>query len=419
MTQNTTPRQTRPRQAMTREATPQTAMPGAVLTQTAALLIDALRELRARRLFWITLGLSGLVVAAFAMVGVNERGLTFLWFQLPADAFGATITSESLPPGLLYRTMFASLAVPIWLSWVAVVLGLISTAGIIPELIRGGTIEAILARPIGRVRLLATKLVGGLAFMALQVGVFTVLAFAVIAVRGGSLAWEVFLAIPIVLAMFSYLFAVCVLLGLLTRSTIAALLLTMLFWMVVFVLNTGDAIAVTSHERLAAELDDQRQRIERMEANAADAHLARVNADRADEGLEPLDPANATEPTRADLDAIDPRLPARRAQADRTDNALALAAAWRRGIYLAKTALPKTQETIGLLERAAVDNEALTALGAPGPDASEQARRQQRTQQATAQAFRERSIAWILGTSLAFEAVVLALAAWIFARRDF
>jgi hypothetical protein len=32
---------------------------------------------------------------------------------------------------------------------------------------------------------------------------------------------------------------------------------------------------------------------------------------------------------------------------------------------------------------------------------------------------RQRSVAWIVGTSLGFEVVVLALAAWIFSRRDF
>lgn len=32
---------------------------------------------------------------------------------------------------------------------------------------------------------------------------------------------------------------------------------------------------------------------------------------------------------------------------------------------------------------------------------------------------RDRSVAWILGTSFAFEAVVLALSCFIFARRDF
>jgi hypothetical protein len=50
----------------------------------------------------------------------------------------------------------------------------------------------------------------------------------------------VFLAIPIVMCFFSYLFAVAVLLGVLTRSTIATLLLTILFWAMAFAVYFGE-----------------------------------------------------------------------------------------------------------------------------------------------------------------------------------
>ena len=47
--------------------------------------------------------------------------------------------------------------------------------------------------------------------------------------------WEprLFLAIPIVLCLFSYLYAISVLLGVITRSTIATLLLTVLLWAII------------------------------------------------------------------------------------------------------------------------------------------------------------------------------------------
>ncbi|MCW5757785.1 MAG: ABC transporter permease subunit [Phycisphaeraceae bacterium] len=386
-----------------------------MITQTLALLVDAYRELCAKKLFWITMGLSGLVVLAFAMVGINEQGITLLWFQLPAEAFGARMTSETLPPGLLYRFMFSSLAVPIWLSWVAVILGLVSTAGMIPDLIQGGTIEAVLSRPIGRVRLLLTKFVGGLLFMALQVGVFSALVFIVIGLRGGSWAPEVFLAVPIVVAMFSYLFAVCVLLGLLTRSTVAALLLTMLFWMVVFVVNTGDNIAVSMHEQIKADLRLQQSRLERMERNATQAILAERNEQRAEQGLEPL---AEIRPTDDDLIARDPRIPSRRDTIRSAQSSERLASRWRQGIYIGKSVFPKTQETIGLLERWTVDREALAQLGIM-PEDDDKMLAQRQGQQATAEALHARSLWWVLGTSFVFMAVVLGVSAVIFQRRDF
>ena len=40
--------------------------------------------------------------------------------------------------------------------------------------------------------------------------------------------------IPLVVCSYSYLFCVCVLVGVMTRSTIAAILLTLLFWFICF-----------------------------------------------------------------------------------------------------------------------------------------------------------------------------------------
>ena len=53
------------------------------MRQTLAILLDSYRELNARKLFWITLILSGLIVVSFSLVGINEKGPTFLWWQLP------------------------------------------------------------------------------------------------------------------------------------------------------------------------------------------------------------------------------------------------------------------------------------------------------------------------------------------------
>ena len=387
-----------------------------MMTQTIALLVDAYRELCAKKLFWITMILSVLVVLVFAMVGINENGMKFLIWQMPADFNGVTITSETMSPGLLYRTMFASLAVPFWLSWIAVILGLISTAGMIPDLIQGGTIESTLSRPIGRVRLLLTKFVGGLLFMTLQVFVFSLLVFLVIGIRGKSWAPEVFIAVPVVVAMFSYLFAVCVLLGMVTRSTIAALLLTMLFWMIVFIINLGDGIAVGIHEQIKAEQRVEIARVERMERNATLLMLERANEAREQDGQPPIE-ALEQQPSAAELDAIDVRLPAARSRVQELDRSEGLADTWRSAIYAGKTLLPKTQETIGLLERWTVDREALRSLAVVPED--EDRRANQEAQEAAQDAIGNRPLWWVLGTSFLFEALVLGLTALIFKRRDF
>ena len=155
-----------------------------MLTQTLALFIDSYRELSAKKIFWLTMGISGLIVLMIAAVGMSDDGsMTILWFEtsLPLGDLG-------LEKGVFYKVVFVNLGFRFWLAWGATILALASTAGIFPDFISGGAIDLALSKPIGRVRLLLTKYVASLLFVALQVAVFSLCAFLVIGIRGG--AWE-------------------------------------------------------------------------------------------------------------------------------------------------------------------------------------------------------------------------------------
>lgn len=372
------------------------------MNQTLALLVDAYRELNARKMFWITLVLSALVVSVFAIVGINERGLTIFWWTLPGEELG--LTSAIVPPDLLYKLIFVQFGIGFWLAWVATILALISTASIIPDLISGGAIDLVLSKPISRLRLFLTKYLGGLLFVTLQVTVFCIASFLVIGLRGG--VWEpaLFISIPLVVAFFSYLFAICVLLGLLTRSTIAALLLTMLAWFGLFMLNTADGILLmmkTSNEQRVVTIERG------IEANQ-----------RAIEMWSERDPERVPD-VRERLAHTEEELES----AQRTGTTV-------RRIYYAiygfKTVMPKTSETIGLLERWLIDLAELPGAqgnneAPPGfnPDDPSFDPGQQNVALSVASETRSRSVWWIVGTSLLFEGVVLAFASWIFIRRDF
>jgi hypothetical protein len=86
-----------------------------------------------------------------------------------------------------------------------------------------------------------------------------------------------------------------------------------------------------------------------------------------------------------------------------------------------KAALPKTQETTALLERWLVATADLPLgreeeVSDVGPFAGVD---QREIQKRMIERQRGQSVAWIIGTSLAFEAVVLGIAMWRFRRRDF
>lgn len=385
--------------------------------QTFALLVDAYRELNAKKLFWITMMLSALVVASFGAVGINQNGLTVLWWDIPSGPFNSRIISQAF----FYKAMFTNLGIAFWLSIIASVLALISTAGIIPEFISSGAIEMSLSKPIGRLRLFMTKYLLGLLFVGLQVGVFSAASFLVIGLRGHLWEPRIFLSIPIVLVFFSYLFCVCVLLGMVTRSTIASLIGTLLFWVFLFGLNTTDGVFVSLRERSVLRETELVKRIERMEV----ATTTRLIKEKTDDGeLKEGDPRPTFPP--AELDKANPQLAHKREQLVEERDSLKSWTKWSRTFYIVKTILPKTTETVDLLDRYLITDDELREFrdrnGTNERDFGDQDDihiNNREVQHQTELAFRSRGLGWVLGTSLAFEAVVLTISAWLFCRRDF
>jgi len=427
--------------------------------QTLAIIVDAYRELNAKRLFWVTMILSVLVVAGFACLGNNERGMTFLTWTIENPAFSTAVIGRAD----FYKFWFVNLGLAIWLAWAAMILALVSTAPLFPDFLANGAIELSLSKPIGRVRLFLTKYAAGLLFVTLQVLVFTVASFLVIGIRGG--AWEpgLLLAVPIVVLVFSFLYCVCVLFGVLTRSTIAALLLTLLVWFVIFIANSADgsllffknqtAAAVEFREAEAAEIRVSIEDLTRRrdaggpftiedapEVGESDADGEAAEATPAGSGTGFMsrlrDVLSAKERTPTTVEAATREIERRQKKLDALDAQIAESRRANRiltrvhtGVFTLKTVLPKTGESIDLMKRWLISEAALEGMSAARDDQQGRGGRRRGDEslsrsyneagKRTERALRGRSVAWVLGTSVVFEAVVLALAAWLFVRRDF
>ncbi|MGE3109638.1 MAG: ABC transporter permease [Phycisphaerales bacterium] len=377
------------------------------MIQTLAIFRDAYRELNSKKMFWIVLAISAIVVGAFGAVGVNEAGISVLWWDFPSPMFNSNL----IPAKTFYKIMFANLGVRIWLAWIASILALVSTASMIPDFISGGSIEMTLSKPIGRFRLFLTKYLAGMLFVTLQVVIFTLGAFLVIGLRGNTWQLGLFWAVPFTVAVFSFLFSVCVLLGMVTRSTIASLLLTLLVFFGIWAVHTVESSLLTFRtrsemrlekgERAVAQLQEQKR--EFMQTPAPGTAGAPTVWPREDE----------LQRTLAALDRV-----------KANSRSLAL---WHNGFFAAMTVLPKTSETVGLLERRLIsdaDLKELRDLDADKDDppffpGEEFPVRGKLVGQRVEEISRARSAAWILGTSFAFEAVVFGAACLIFCRRDF
>lgn len=382
------------------------------MIQTWALLVDAYRELSSRKLFWLAIGISLFVVAVFACLGVNEKGFMFLHWTFESAVFNSRLMSADR----FYMFVFSTWGAPIWLAWGAVILALVSTGSMFPDLISGGTIDLMLAKPISRLRLFLTKYAAGLLFTTLQVTTFTGACFLVFGIRGGVWHPGIFWAVPIMVLFYSYLFSICVLVGIVTRSALTSIIITMIFWFGCFLLNGADTIFLAwrisndmRQEGIVANYD-------RREA-AARTNFATNNP--VPEGQP------APEPTQAQLDLANPFLASVRKDLEEARSAGRILRTVERVITGVKLFTPKTSETVTLLRRKLV--KAMPDMDGPeggdesqdgpfGPMTRKEGREMARR---TEEALASRTTTWVIGTSLGFEFVMLSIAGWIFCRRDY
>lgn len=371
------------------------------MIQTLALLLDAYRDLNSRRMFWIVLILSTLVAASFAGLGVTPTGFEILWWKIDSSL----INSANIPPADYYKYVFLVYGIEKWLTIFASVLALISTASLFPDFIASGAVDLYLSKPISRLRLFLTKYFCGLLFVALQIACFCVAGFLVIGIRGG--AWEpgIFLAIPIVVLFFSYLFSFCVLIGVWTRSTVAAALLTLLFWFGVFCVHWTEITLLAfkiAEDNAVAHLDRQ--------INATESSLATYSN------------MAATQPTARntrEVKAFQAQLQRQQAERAAKNGSLKL---FHQMFYDVQAVLPKTTETVDLLEKMLIKHANLQSVHEEN-DSSQQATVDLNGNPIDPRAvdaeLRKRTVGWIVGTSVTFEIAVLSTAAWIFCRRDY
>jgi hypothetical protein len=110
------------------------------MTQTLAIFLDAYRDLNSRKLFWLAMVISVLVVAIVGALGIDDTGVSALGFHFNSKF----VNTQFFPRDLFYKLIFQNLGINIWLTWLAAILALISTASIVPELIANGSIDMMM-----------------------------------------------------------------------------------------------------------------------------------------------------------------------------------------------------------------------------------------------------------------------------------
>jgi hypothetical protein len=114
--------------------------------------------------------------------------------------------------------------------WVLLFVGIIITAGFIPNMLAKGSLDLLLSKPIGRSRLFVYKYIGGLTFIFLLTSITIVGFWLIIGLRSGIWTSNFLAIIPILTFYFAILYAVSAMAAMLTRNSLVAILMSILVW---------------------------------------------------------------------------------------------------------------------------------------------------------------------------------------------
>lgn len=338
------------------------------MRQVLTILWDSYRLLAAKKLFWIVLVLTVVIALSYASVGFTPEGMSVLFGAYHID--NDLIVEGSIYAEYLYMMIFTDYLVPWWLGLFALVLALISVCPVFPDFLKTGSIDVAVSKPISRVTLFLAKYLGSLLFVAIQVLVFCVIVFVAQGLRLNAWHPEIFWAVLLLTFVFSLIYAVAVLTAVITRSTLFSLLMALLVWGVTLALQWTESIVYkVTYVAPAAGMS--------INMETGESKITNQSGD-IDAGMEKF----------------------------------------YNIVKMIGTPLPKTRDATYLLKKkVSLRGKKLTSMAEfLEEDASGYEIREARAMEAYDN---RHSTAYIVGTSLAFEAFILGIACWIFARKDF
>jgi ABC-type transport system involved in multi-copper enzyme maturation permease subunit len=120
---------------------------------------------------------------------------------------------------------------------VTLLLSVIITAFFIPNMLRKGSIDLLISKPIGRAQLLIYKYVGGLTFIFILTTFTVGTVWVGLSMRAGYWDPTFLIMIPSLTFSFAILYAISTAVAVLTRSAIASILITVAFMFLLFLVG--------------------------------------------------------------------------------------------------------------------------------------------------------------------------------------
>jgi hypothetical protein len=130
----------------------------------------------------------------------------------------------------------------IFVGVVALFVAILVTASIIPNALETGSIELLLSKPVSRTLLFLSKFLGGCAFILVNAAYLIGGLWIIAGLRLGEWNHRLLLCIPIFLFLFTIYYSVSALAGVIWRSAIVSVIVTIVFWGTCFTVGLGKGI---------------------------------------------------------------------------------------------------------------------------------------------------------------------------------
>jgi ABC-type transport system involved in multi-copper enzyme maturation permease subunit len=206
--------------------------------------------------------LAGAGALEVTKISLKESGAHTFRFQVECQArpdtvrtwphelvlfFGALTIPVKIGVGTVVYTIENVLVAGIG-AGIAMLLSTIITAFFIPNMLRKGTIDLLVSKPVHRWSLLLSKYVGGLTFMFLITVVIVLGIWFVLGIRSGLWGTGFLLSVFVLTFQFSIFYAFSTLIAVLTRSPIVCILGTIALWALLWIISVVLAIMKPLHE---------------------------------------------------------------------------------------------------------------------------------------------------------------------------
>ena len=163
-----------------------------------------------------------------------------IWVTEPT--LGGYIPLAPVPAALGYQLWFLTSIVNFFGTLAAVLVGVVITSFFIPNMLRKGTVDLLLAKPIHRWLLLVYKYIGGLAFVFFNIAFAMVGIWLVLGIRTGLWPTGSLALILTTTFFFAILYAISTFIGVVTRSIVTSIMVTIAAWVVLFAVGATHTV---------------------------------------------------------------------------------------------------------------------------------------------------------------------------------